>query len=159
MPGLLQSLLRIMSGLLQSLLRVMHGLLQSLLRIMQELMAVWLICVLAGTSCAVFYTKSSDNDYPRIGRRAFFTGGVKGSNYPRIGRSSPGFGTDDVMSGYGGHFLSQSKRGLFTAGDRGFPRIGRGEGGRQANHELSARCCCDVSGKPGCAGIGGAGAF
>ena len=112
--------------------------LQSLPRTMLELTAVWLVCVLAGTSCAVFYTKSSDNDYPRMGRRAFFTGGVKGSNYPRIGRSSPGFGADDVMSGYDSHFLSPSKRGIFTAGDRGFPRIGRGGARRLGSHELSA---------------------
>lgn len=89
---------------------------------MQELAAVWLLCVLAGTSCAVFYTKSTDNDYPRIGRRAFFTG-TAGSGYPRIGRSG---GLDlseptpnDVMTDF------FEKRGIFTQGGHGFPRIGR----------------------------------
>ncbi|KAK7093050.1 HCS2 neuropeptides-like isoform X2 [Littorina saxatilis] len=103
---------------------------------MQELMAIWLICVLAGSSCAVFYTKSTDNDYPRVGRRAFFTRGDKGSSYPRIGRSSPSapFQTDDAMSGYGDdHFRSLLKRGIYTISG-GYPRVGRSEQGQ----ELSA---------------------
>ncbi|PVD37285.1 hypothetical protein C0Q70_04282 [Pomacea canaliculata] len=101
---------------------------------MQELATVWLICVLAGTSCAVFYTKSTDNDYPRIGRRSFFTGGGTSSFYPRVGRSrlliaTSGNTNDDITSGgqaYDGDFLSLiNKRGIFTSGDQGFPRVGR----------------------------------
>ncbi|KAK7463297.1 hypothetical protein BaRGS_00038135, partial [Batillaria attramentaria] len=105
----------------------------SLLRIMQELMAVWLLCVLAGTSCAVFYTKSTDNDYPRIGRRAFFTG-TAGSGYPRIGRSSIDLiDPSDVISDL---YLTSNnnKRGIFTQGGHGFPRIGRAGSDMGAAH-------------------------
>lgn len=116
------------------MMSTMITLLQSLLRMMQELATVWLICVLAGTSCAVFYTKSTDNDYPRIGRRSFFTGGGTSSFYPRVGRSrlliaTSGNTNDDITSGgqaYDGDFLSLiNKRGIFTSGDQGFPRVGR----------------------------------
>lgn len=132
----------------------------------QEMLAFWLLCLIAGSSCAIFYTKSSDEDsnyprigrrafftqstdnYPRIGRRAFFTDSSKGSNYPRIGRSSGPMSSlhadddsSDVMPGADNQFLGAAKRGIFTDGAGGYPRIGRrnGSGSSSSNSNSLAR--------------------
>uniref|UniRef100_A0A0B7ABG0 EF-hand domain-containing protein n=1 Tax=Arion vulgaris TaxID=1028688 RepID=A0A0B7ABG0_9EUPU len=85
-----------------------------------------IILALTGTACAVFYTKSADNDYPRIGRRSFYTSGNP-NHYPRIGRRDasnsqlllPGLEFTDLTS--------LDKRGVFTQSAHGsYPRVGRG---------------------------------
>ncbi|RUS87303.1 hypothetical protein EGW08_004915 [Elysia chlorotica] len=47
-----------------------------------------LVAVLAGHALSVFYTKTDDKDYPRIGRRSFYAASRSGKYYPRIGRRS-----------------------------------------------------------------------
>ncbi|XP_076455637.1 uncharacterized protein LOC143290202 [Babylonia areolata] len=74
---------------------------------------LWLVCVLTSSSCAVFYTHGQDNNYPRIGRRAFFTRGDQGSRYPRIGRSSPGPEASHAISGSENGFRSAGGRSEF----------------------------------------------
>lgn len=93
------------------------------------------LAVLAGHSVAVFYTKSKDTDYPRIGRRSYYT--------PGLGRSANG--PED--SGHIGPRLlllagspegasatqAFSKRGVFTQGTSGLPRIGRRSDGAEVS--------------------------
>ena len=107
-----------------------------------------LVAALTGHSLAVFYTKGEDKDYPRIGRRSFYTPGSD-NHYPRIGRraSRPVESADVnprllLLSGsQGGHssaatssssgsgssaaFSELAKRGVFTNGQHGYPRVGR----------------------------------
>ncbi|BFZ22816.1 hypothetical protein BsWGS_25855 [Bradybaena similaris] len=93
---------------------------------MCQLTCIFIVLAVCGCACAVFYTKSTDNDYPRIGRRAFYTAG-SGIHYPRIGRRNaaasqlllPGleFSETPVFD----------KRGVFTQSAHGsYPRVGRG---------------------------------
>ncbi|KAL8571407.1 hypothetical protein ACOMHN_065239 [Nucella lapillus] len=96
------------------------------------MLALWLVCLLAGSSCAVFYTQSNTNDFPRMGRRSIFTASKDGV-FPRIGRDSSSSATlshDAAVSLYDTpasfHVVPHyHKRGIFTAGGPGFPRIGR----------------------------------
>nr|ARS01386.1 pleurin1 [Deroceras reticulatum] len=85
-----------------------------------------ILLVLISSACAVFYTKSDDNDYPRIGRRSFYTRGSD-THYPRIGRRDatsaqvliPGLDFADLSTLH--------KRGIFTQSAHGsYPRVGRG---------------------------------
>ncbi|KAL8592561.1 hypothetical protein ACOMHN_030246 [Nucella lapillus] len=78
--------------------------------------AVWLLCMVTGSTCAVFYTLSRNNNYPRIGKRAFFTRGDKGSIYPRIGRSSSGPEGNAAMIGNVAGFRSLPKRSSLRMG-------------------------------------------
>ncbi|GFN75956.1 neuropeptide [Plakobranchus ocellatus] len=114
---------------------------------------LFLLSALAGCSLAVFYTKDDPPSYPRIGRRAQI--------YPSLGRRSTGgaatpginprllllsgspeaasavtgsssSGASSAASVFSPSFSELSKRGVFTKGKHGFPRVGRRNDGSAA---------------------------
>nr|ARS01387.1 pleurin2 [Deroceras reticulatum]QRC76234.1 pleurin 2 [Deroceras reticulatum] len=100
--------------------------------------SVLIILALSCAASAVFFTKASDNDYPRIGRSNFFTSG-NGNHYPRIGRREtsraqillPGLEFNDLAMA--------DKRGVFTQGPHGsYPRVGRTSGGRRRGDDYAS---------------------
>ncbi|XP_076437286.1 HCS2 neuropeptides-like [Babylonia areolata] len=125
-------------------------------RTLQEMLAVWLLCVLAGSSCAVFYTESNNNDFPRLGRRSIFTAMGGDGALPRIGRRSdlphphhpraptrlsPALPEEGMGSSLYGASLQTfppqlHKRGIFTSAGAGYPRIGRSQA-KRAHHQVS----------------------
>ncbi|CAG5131639.1 unnamed protein product [Candidula unifasciata] len=93
---------------------------------MYQLTHIFLMLAVSGCACAVFYTKSTDNDYPRIGRRTFYTTG-SGIHYPRIGRRDAA-GSQLLLPGVDfSDMATFEKRGVFTQSAHGsYPRVGRG---------------------------------
>nr|Q25077.1 RecName: Full=HCS2 neuropeptides; AltName: Full=CNP neuropeptides; AltName: Full=Command neuron-specific peptides; Contains: RecName: Full=Peptide CNP1; AltName: Full=CNP1; Contains: RecName: Full=Peptide CNP2; AltName: Full=CNP2; AltName: Full=DYPRLamide; Contains: RecName: Full=Peptide CNP3; AltName: Full=CNP3; Contains: RecName: Full=Peptide CNP4; AltName: Full=CNP4; Flags: Precursor [Helix lucorum]CAA63082.1 neuropeptide precursor [Helix lucorum] len=91
---------------------------------MQHQIRALLLFLLSGSACAMFYPRPKD--YPRLGKRSFFTT-VNGNHYPRIGRRDA-TGSSLVLPEADYTDLGDlTKRGVFTQGAHGsYPRVGRG---------------------------------
>ncbi|CAL1531218.1 unnamed protein product [Lymnaea stagnalis] len=88
---------------------------------MCKLPIIFVVYVMTGTSCGVFYFKNNEPGYPRVGKRAYYT---DDKPFPRIGRhyESPQILFPTVQFS---DLSALDKKGVFTQGASGYPRLGR----------------------------------
>ncbi|KAH9508497.1 hypothetical protein Btru_055359 [Bulinus truncatus] len=77
-----------------------------------------LASMLISATCAVFYYKHNEPDYPRIGKRTLY---AEDSKLSPQGVEGSFILSDTIFPA----LLNQNKRGLFTQGSAGIPRLGR----------------------------------
>ncbi|XP_059173934.1 LOW QUALITY PROTEIN: HCS2 neuropeptides-like [Physella acuta] len=89
---------------------------------MYSIMNVFLLTVMTGSSWAVFYYQNAGPDYPRLGKRAYYSGDKL---YPRLGRRDAPPGQTLFPATALSDLPQEDKRGVFTKTAYGYPRTGR----------------------------------